>query len=70
MGSVVTPLSPTSGCFSRQLFEDGERLLIISRCQVCGKAHTASCYDGSLQQWESGHRCEFRPVNGLLDTRS
>jgi hypothetical protein len=46
--------------FSRQLFEDGERVLILSNCQVCGEARIGSSYDGSLQEWESCHACASR----------
>jgi len=56
----MTPLSDASGGFARQLFKDGERLLILSNCQACGKAQIVTCYDGSLQKWESGHACASR----------
>ena len=45
----MTPLSAASGCFSRQMLKDGERLLILSNCQVHGEAQTVTSYDGSLQ---------------------
>ena len=43
--------------FSRLLFKDGERVLILFNCLVCGEARIGSSYDGSLQEWESGHTC-------------
>jgi hypothetical protein len=46
-----------SNGFSRQLFKDGERMLILSSCQICGEARIASSYGGSLQEWESDHSC-------------
>jgi hypothetical protein len=53
----MSTLLATSGCFSRELFKDGERVLILSNCLVCGEARIGSAYDGSLQDWESGHAC-------------
>jgi hypothetical protein len=37
-----------SGGFSRELFHDGARVLILSNCQVCGEARIGSSYNGSL----------------------
>lgn len=34
------------------------RLLIQSTCGRCGKSKIVSHHDGSLEQWEDGHRCE------------
>jgi hypothetical protein len=34
------------------------RLLIQSTCKGCGKSRIVSKHDGSLEQWEDGHRCE------------
>jgi hypothetical protein len=53
----MSTLLATSGDFSRELFKDGERVLILSNCRVCGEARIGSSYDGSLQEWESGHTC-------------
>jgi|HubBroStandDraft_6_1064221.scaffolds.fasta_scaffold59209_2 hypothetical protein len=53
----MATLLAASGCFSRELFEDGARVLILSNCQVCGEARIGSSYDGSLQEWESTHPC-------------
>jgi hypothetical protein len=53
----MATLSTVSHDFSRQLFKDGERVLILSNCLVCGEARIGSSYDGSLQEWESGHAC-------------
>ena len=50
----MSTLSVASCDFSRQLFKDGERVLILSNCLVCGEARINSAYDGSLQEWESG----------------
>jgi hypothetical protein len=52
--------SAISGDFSRQLFKDGDRVLILSNCQACGQTRIGSSYDGSLQEWESGHTCASR----------
>jgi hypothetical protein len=38
----VTPLSAISDCFSRQLFEDGEGLLMIFQLPGLRKVHMAS----------------------------
>jgi hypothetical protein len=53
----MATLSAGSCDFSRQLFKDGERYLILSNCLVCGEARIGSSYDGSIQEWESGHTC-------------
>jgi hypothetical protein len=51
----MSTLLAASGSFERQLFKDGERLMILSSCRVCGEARVGSSYDGSLQYWESEH---------------
>jgi hypothetical protein len=56
----MTPLSAPSGCFSREIFQDGARVLILSNCQGCGEAQIGNSYDGSLQEWESCHVCGSR----------
>ena len=53
--------------FSRELFKDGKRLLILTNCRLCGESQIATCYDGSLQEWEGAHGCpclrpELRPL--------
>ena len=45
------------GGFSRELFQNGERLMIMSNCEACGEARIGSSYDDSLQEWESSHAC-------------
>jgi hypothetical protein len=49
--------STVSHDFSRHVFKEGERVLIMSNCVACGEARIGSSYDGSLQEWESGHTC-------------
>jgi hypothetical protein len=53
-------LAVVSDNFSRQLFKDGERSLILTNCQMCGASRIATSYDGSLQEWESEHVCDTR----------
>jgi hypothetical protein len=53
MGTLLA----ASGFFSRELFKDGGRVLILSSCLLCGEARVGSSYDGSLEEWESGHAC-------------
>jgi hypothetical protein len=50
-------LSAASRNFSRHVFNEGERVLILSNCVICGEARISSSYDGPLQEWESGHTC-------------
>jgi hypothetical protein len=50
-------LSAVSEGFSRHLFQDGDRSLILSTCHLCAEARIGSSYDGSLQQWEQNHVC-------------
>jgi hypothetical protein len=44
--------------FDRTLERDSTRLLIRSKCALCGECRTVSEYDGSLNEWESSHCCE------------
>jgi hypothetical protein len=53
----MATLSAVSRDFSRHLFKDGERVLILSNCLACGEARIGSSYDGFLQEWESSHTC-------------
>ena len=63
-------LPAISGGFSRQLFKDGERTLILSSCQICGEARIGSSYGGTLQEWESDHACFERRLLPVLWQRS
>jgi len=45
--------------FTRTLERSGSRLLIRSACQDCGDSKLVSQHDGTLQEWEDGHRCGF-----------
>jgi hypothetical protein len=56
----MATLSAVSCDFSRHLFKDGERLLILSNCLTCGEARIGSSYDDSIQQWEASHACMSR----------
>jgi hypothetical protein len=59
----------STGGFERQMFKDGERLMILSNCQICGEARIGSSYDGSLQEWESEHTwasCAARSASAQL----
>jgi hypothetical protein len=53
----MLPSPAMSSGFSRQLFRDGERSLILSSCQICGEARIGSSYGGFLQEWESDDSC-------------
>ena len=47
--------------FSREITEDGERVLILSVCQKCGAETTCSATDrGPLKLWEFSHKCEIK----------
>jgi hypothetical protein len=35
-----------------------DRLLICTQCERCGARKVVSAADGSLEEWEEGHRCE------------
>lgn len=47
----------TAAAFTRTLERSGARLLIRSACVKCGDSKLVSKHDGSLQEWEDGHRC-------------
>lgn len=44
--------------FTHTLVRSGRRLLIESACALCGESRLVSRHDGSLEAWESAHRCE------------
>lgn len=44
--------------FTRTLERSGSRLMIRSACAQCGESNLVSKHDGSLQDWEDGHRCQ------------
>ena len=35
-----------------------DRLLVKSTCKRCGMFKLVSVHDGSLEKWESSHKCE------------
>jgi hypothetical protein len=43
--------------FVRRLEQEGDRSLICSECERCHARRIVSAADGSLQEWEDGHRC-------------
>ena len=48
--------------FSREITQDGDRVLILSVCQKCGAKTTYSAAEsGSLKQWEFSHTCKIEP---------
>ena len=49
--------------FSRTLERSGSRLMIRSACANCGASQLVSKHDGSLADWEDGHRCEMPQPN-------
>ena len=42
-------------------YEDDDRLVIRSTCRKCGAYRFVSVRDGSLDKWESEHRCPDAP---------
>lgn len=48
--------SPAS--YLRSLVPQGSRLMIQSECVACGASRLVSRHDGSLEEWEDGHRCK------------
>jgi hypothetical protein len=57
--------------FSREITQDGERVLILSVCQKCGAEKTCSAADGgSLKQWEFFHKCETKSEPASITSRS
>ena len=46
--------------FIRTLVWQGPRRLIESVCAQCGASEVVSASDGSLQEWEHGHKCPKR----------
>jgi hypothetical protein len=56
--------------FSREITEEGERVLILSVCQKCGAETTCSWADGgSLKQWEFSHKCEIKSEGAGITSR-
>jgi hypothetical protein len=53
--------------FTRDLHEDGARLLILSPCNRCGASKVASAQDGSLQAREERHTCASLPPKKQLE---
>jgi len=49
---------PSTPEFVRTPVWRDERLLLKSSCSGCGASFVGSRADGSLQQWEDGHKCE------------
>ena len=47
--------------FRRTLQPDGNRTLILSECARCGASRIVSAHNGSLREWEDGHRCPATP---------
>jgi hypothetical protein len=47
--------------FTHTLERSESRLMIRSACADCGQSQLVSEHDGSLQEWEDGHRCELSP---------
>lgn len=56
--------------FSRHPFQEGDRLLILSSCQVCAEASISSWYDGSLQEWEHSHVCKAQIIHRVSSTHA
>ncbi len=50
---------PPPAAFTRTLERFEARLMIRSMCAQCGDSMLVSRHDGSLQEWEDGHRCHF-----------
>ena len=48
----------SSPSFTRSLVPHGSRLMIQSVCVRCGASRLVSKHDGSLENWEGGHRCQ------------
>lgn len=40
------------------------RLPIQSTCKYCGKSKIASHHDGTLEQWQDGHKCDTPKSQG------
>lgn len=59
LAEIPGPEITGSGIFDRSLQRDEMRLLIRSRCVLCGKCRIVSHYDGSLAEWESHHACKI-----------
>ena len=56
--------------FSREITQDGERVLILSVCQKCGTEATFSAADGgALKQWEFSHKCKIESVAATITSR-
>jgi hypothetical protein len=49
----------SAAAFTRTLERSGSRLMIRSACASCGDSKLVSKVDGSLQEWEDGHRCKL-----------
>lgn len=49
---------PVATPFSHLLIHEESRLMIRSTCQECGASKVVSSADGSLDDWEDGHRCQ------------
>ena len=43
--------------FKNKIVVNGDRMLILSTCDVCGARKKCSTFDGSLEKWERSHRC-------------
>jgi hypothetical protein len=70
-GPGILPLevrmsSPASG-FTHILVRLEQRLLIRSSCSVCGESKLVSHSDGSLDEWENGHRCRKSPFGEISE---
>jgi hypothetical protein len=45
------------------------RLMILSVCIKCGLSKLVSVQDGSLEKWESGHKCKNQSQSELRSSR-
>jgi hypothetical protein len=49
---------PQTLSFAHMPIRIDDRILIESCCAVCGESRIVSAADGSIVEWERGHRCE------------
>ena len=46
--------------FDHRLAHEGERTMIESTCKECRVSRLVSVLDGTLERWESKHKCQAK----------